>query len=60
MTPTSSTQGIGDFGPTPWDDDVLDREKTGRPRCIGCAKFLKVDATWNQCASCDIREPEER
>lgn len=27
-----------------------------RPQCIGCGKFLKRDAKWNQCADCDTRD----
>lgn len=32
-----------------------DEAKTGQLRCIGCGKFLKRDADWNQCADCDTR-----
>lgn len=32
-----------------------DEDRTGRPRCIGCGKFLKISASWNQCADCDTR-----
>lgn len=37
----------------------LDEAKTGRGRCIGCGKFLKNDARWNQCSDCDTRDPED-
>lgn len=30
-----------------------------RPQCIGCGKFLKMKSTWNQCADCDTRTPED-
>lgn len=36
---------------------LVDEIKTGRPRCIGCGKFLKVDRDWNQCSDCDTRDP---
>lgn len=47
------------FIPTEPDPRRVDEEKTGRPRCIGCGKFLRVDARWNQCGDCDTRYPEE-
>lgn len=28
-------------------------------RCIGCGKLLSRDSNWNQCPSCNTREPEE-
>jgi len=40
---------------SPREERERDEAKTGRPRCIGCGKFLKVDADWNQCADCDTR-----
>lgn len=30
-----------------------------QPYCIGCGKFLRRDAGWNQCGDCDTRYPEE-
>jgi hypothetical protein len=42
------------------DCDVLDREATGRVRCIGCGKFVAARRRWNQCPDCDVREPEEK
>jgi hypothetical protein len=44
---------------TPEQRKTDDRAKTGRLRCIGCGKFLKDNARWNQCAGCDTRIPED-
>ncbi len=44
---------------TPEEEAEQDRQKTGRWRCIGCSRFLKDDANWNQCPECDTRYPEE-
>ena len=44
--------------PTPQEREDADREATGRVRCIGCGRFVREDAHWNQCPDC--REPEER
>ena len=35
-------------------------EDPRHPRCIGCKKFIRTDADWNQCPDCDTRYPEER
>lgn len=37
-----------------------DMKKTGRVRCIGCGRFVRFDAHWNQCPDCDTREAGER
>jgi hypothetical protein len=29
------------------------------PRCIGCKRFIRRSANWNQCPDCDTRTPED-
>jgi len=41
------------------DEVEADRKLTGRVRCIGCGRFVRMDAHWNQCADCDTRTPED-
>ena len=46
-----------------WDIDVrdaVDGEVDGRVRCVGCGKFVAARRRWNQCPSCDVRDPEEK